>query len=324
MKNKFLPVLKKWKAKKHEKKEFHKFLKHPLLNIIRLQDNSIILACFGAGISSQGKRVITWNNEVLFQETKKVSLKKHLKKLYAEWKSTNKSLEDFMNTKTYNFSDDIITSIKKHRLSIKKGEKNIDLIDEAGFIVFRGPHDHIKKYIHFLNLPKDKRRNLIEQANENIAANPKIKPYNLSRKNAKIYNVPMSKNGGTPDFSGLKMYLNEDGFLGKKGVKGLPEGVSQAQLDDTLEKINKFGGVVRANITGLNRTTDFANSWKAMGVPPSLGTKIYEHYKLTWHHMDDLDENLQSGMQLILTEIHLKTVPHIGSHAQIKELLNLK
>lgn len=28
-------------------------------------------------------------------------------------------------------------------------------------------------------------------------------------------------------------------------------------------------------------------------------------------------------MQLIIREIHEKTVPHIGSHAQVKEMLNL-
>ena len=40
--------------------------------------------------------------------------------------------------------------------------------------------------------------------------------------------------------------------------------------------------------------------------------------------MNDLDENLQSGMQLVLAQVHEATTPHIGSHAQMKQVLKLE
>lgn len=141
----------------------------------------------------------------------------------------------------------------------------------------------------------------------------------------------------------IEAYLEEFGsFKPKKGGKGVStlwlEGwdvkkikkvVNEASENVIDFKGNKFkgrtkdGGEVKTNIAGVIRQVDFDNSWRAMGIKPSLGQKIKQHYELTWHHLDDLDENLQSTMQLVITEIHEQTVPHIGSHAQIKELLKI-
>lgn len=247
--------------------------------------------------------------------------------------SSEKEVNDFMKKMKY----DLDLEAEKFSLIFKdyfeekkwkvyrtnRSKKKLDILDENGVIIFRGRPSEVRKFLRFTRLPKNERERLITLMNVNIAENSKITPYSLSRDNSKIYNVPMSEAGGTPDFKGLKKYLNKEGSFGKLEVNGLPDGVSQAELDEVIEKIEGVGGVVKARITGLNRGADFKNSWVAMGVDPNIGEKIRVYFKLTWHHMDDLDENLMSGMQLILTKVHNKTTPHIGSHAQMKELLKL-
>lgn len=204
-----------------------------------------------------------------------------------------------------------------------KSETNIDIVDDLGNVIFRGSKMDIEKVVKFFKLPKQQRRALIKKAKLNIEKNADIIPYNLSRDNAKIYNIPISESGGSPTFKGLKKYLNADGGFGNKEIITLPSGVSRDVLNKVTAKINKFGGEVKANITGLDRNPDFANSWRAMGVDPVIGEKIRKHYEMTWHHLDNLDENLMSTMQIVIREVHEKTVPHIGSHSQIKELLKL-
>ena len=51
--------------------------------------------------------------------------------------------------------------------------------------------------------------------------------------------------------------------------------------------------------------------------------KILTKLKLTWHHLDDIDENLKGTMQLVKREIHEMTLPHMGSHVQIKTVLDI-
>ncbi|SEC37972.1 hypothetical protein SAMN04489761_2830 [Tenacibaculum sp. MAR_2009_124] len=39
--------------------------------------------------------------------------------------------------------------------------------------------------------------------------------------------------------------------------------------------------------------------------------------------MDDLDSDLKSSLQLVIREVHEQTTQHMGSHKQLKEILNL-
>jgi hypothetical protein len=307
---------------KEKNQEIEEILVHDFIKIEIKKDSSIILTCIGVVLNPKNKKVLTWKGISVFTETKNITLKKYIRKLYKEWKKSKKSFDEFMDGKIIRYGDEITAGIKQFNLTLKQGSKNIDLLDEAGVIVFRGTKIEIKKYLKFRKLPLNERKIILEKAKQNIRANKDINPYDITRANAQKYNVPASKAGKSPNFFGLKMYLNKQGTLGKLGVKNLPKGLTKSQFDDALQKINKFGGEVRANITGV-RGSDFANSWKAMGIDRTIGTKIAEHFKLTWHHLDDLDENLMSTMQLVLTKIHDATVPHVGSYAQMKEVINL-
>ncbi|WGH75107.1 HNH endonuclease [Tenacibaculum tangerinum] len=72
-----------------------------------------------------------------------------------------------------------------------------------------------------------------------------------------------------------------------------------------------------------DRKVDFANCWRALGINPKDGKIIQRKLKLTWHHIDDLDENINSTMQLLYEEAHVASLSHSGSVAQWKVLFRL-
>lgn len=45
--------------------------------------------------------------------------------------------------------------------------------------------------------------------------------------------------------------------------------------------------------------------------------------ELTWHHIDDIDVNMNSTMQLLYEEAHVASLSHSGSVAQWKALFKL-
>jgi len=59
-----------------------------------------------------------------------------------------------------------------------------------------------------------------------------------------------------------------------------------------------------------------------MGIKPSDGRKIMKELKLTWHHVDDLNSNMNSTLQLVTEKAHLKTIKHSGSVKQSDVLFN--
>ncbi len=50
--------------------------------------------------------------------------------------------------------------------------------------------------------------------------------------------------------------------------------------------------------------------------------EICRKMKLTWHHLDDLDDSLKSTFQLVYTPLHKRTTLHMGSNAQLLEVFN--
>ncbi len=91
-----------------------------------------------------------------------------------------------------------------------------------------------------------------------------------------------------------------------------------------MEKIvEKHKGEIRTFLTG-DRPADFKNCWRAMGVTDDRLINRYQSLckklKLTWHHLDDLDEELKSTFQLVSTPLHDETIFHMGSFAQLEEV----
>ena len=99
-------------------------------------------------------------------------------------------------------------------------------------------------------------------------------------------------------------------------------GISEP-LQSIIQKIKNFDGEVKVPITGNRSLTyvDFANAWLKMGVNPSDGKKILKELELTWHHIDDLDINMQPTLQLVRKEAHAP-ISHSGSVKQAEVLFN--
>lgn len=212
------------------------------------------------------------------------------------------------------------------------GAENIDIIDDAGRVLYRGNKNYIEKYIKFSKLPISKQKKLTREMYDIIADNSK--KYNKTKSSKKLKKIgydteipatkggPGKGNGVAPDLSvlGDNMFM-KNGKLGN-GTYTKIEGFSVADVENALQKIRSNKGTIRTNVTG-NRTSDFANCWKDLGIDPRLGTEINSKLELTWHHLDDLGIDMKSSFQLSIKNLHRKTTPHVGSHKQIEVLLDL-
>lgn len=211
-----------------------------------------------------------------------------------------------------------------------KGAENIDIIDDAGRVLYRGNKKYIEKYIKFSKLPVSQQNQLSKKMYEIVRTNsnryrgankPKLKKLGYD------IDIPVTKgglgkgNGVAPDLS----VMGDDMFmLNNKLGNGQYDdiiGFSISDIEKALQKIRNSNGTIRANVTG-NRGTDFVNCWQAFGIDPKLGAQI-EKLDLTWHHLDDLGTDMKSSYQLALTKVHEATYKHIGSNKQIEVLLDL-
>ncbi len=295
MKNKFKKFLIIWEKTKQKKRELNRIKKHPFFKIKKQRNTSIVLGCLGGGINSQGNRVITWNSVIIFNETKKISLKTFTKNLYNEWKKSGKTLEDFMNIKVQNFPSKINSLLTKFKLSVKRNKTTIDFLNDQGTVVFRGIEKNIEKYLTFINKSGAERKKLISEMYKRIDSKPnKYNPKNAVEKG--YDDIPISRKGkGTsPDFDGLAHYLyNNDIAFGRVKIK----------------------------VTG-SRDKDFVQAFEKMKIFDFKTQKSIKE-KYTWHHLDNIDENLEGTMQLVLREVHDATITHFGSAGQFQDLLGI-
>jgi len=168
-----------------------------------------------------------------------------------------------------------------------RATKTLDIVNSDGVTIFRGIPSDIKKYVQFIGKTKSERIAILKQAKRNLENN--ANKYKPDKAKEKGYDVPSSNNGTSPDFDNLTDFL----------YKKLPD-----------------SGRVRIKVTG-SRDMDFAQANKALNLAET--PKGY-----TWHHLDDLNENLECTMQLVLTEVHEATFKHLGSAKQFQELLDIK
>lgn len=187
-------------------------------------------------------------------------------------------------------NEEMLSILKKKKLKVERksrATKTLDVVDNAGNIVFRGIPEDIPKFLDFINKPLAERRKLISVMQEGLRG--KTTKYNPTKTLDKGYDIPVSKSGTSPDFDGLTEYLYQG---------------------------NAKFGKVKIKITG-SRDADFSQANKLMGLD-----EIPEGF--TWHHLDDLDENLEGILQLVKSTIHTATYKHFGSAKQLQELLDIK
>jgi hypothetical protein len=62
-----------------------------------------------------------------------------------------------------------------------------------------------------------------------------------------------------------------------------------------------------------------------MGIAKDIGAavQILRSGELVWHHVDNIDINFNSKLQLVTDEAHKLTIGHTGSHKQLEELFDI-
>ncbi|REH56256.1 HNH/ENDO VII superfamily nuclease [Tenacibaculum gallaicum] len=214
----------------------------------------------------------------LFRGTKKEveELAEKLKKLNEA--DAKKYLDELEEIGAYEKQISIIAKGNYVKVFLKT---NIDVFDEFGNIIFRVAKEDFESFIKFTKKTKEERKKIIEKVNKRLrASSSKYNPENAKKKG---YDIPMSKNGTSPDFKGTSHLYNDK-------------------------------SIVRIQIKG-SRDLDFKESFKKMGITDRKKQKaILKNY--TWHHLDDLDENLGCTMQLVSRKAHKATYKHFGSAGQ--------
>ncbi|AWM13598.1 hypothetical protein DI487_06795 [Flavobacterium sediminis] len=184
----------------------------------------------------------------------------------------------------------IFNRIIKGRFTKKTLKSNIDLLDEAGNTLFRLAKEDYESFINFAKKTSKERKKIIDEVNLKLNSNGK--KYNPRNARLKGYEVPKSKVGASPDFSTAPKYLYNDKSIVKIQIKS-------------------------------ERNLDFIESFKVMGITDKKTMKvILKDY--TWHHLDDLNSELECTMQLVLREAHEATYGHFGSAGQAQKSIPLK
>jgi hypothetical protein len=132
--------------------------------------------------------------------------------------------------------------------------------------------------------------------------------------------IPISQNGMAPDFGGLGMAFDPPGSF-NLGTMGNMTSAQLAQLQSELsqplssiiEKIKAKPDGVKVPIIEGTRDIDYRNMWRKMGIDPKDGIVLKFHLELEIHHLDDLDINLQTTLQIVTDKAHDVTKSHSGS-----------
>ena len=181
--------------------------------------------------------------------------------------------------------------LKKYNFDVKFNSKNVDIITSKGETIARIPPNKVELYLDLYQMSfknKNKLKKLINDANDDIR-NTRIEfIYDPKEAFKNGYKVPKSKNGFAPDFRNTKYLYNKKSSI----------------------KIN----------CAFDRAKDEELAWKKFGITDEeIKKRIKDEY--VWHHLDDLDDNLEMTMQLVEKVAHKATEWHVGSVKQYERLL---
>lgn len=208
-----------------------------------------------------------------------------------------------------------------------QGSPNWQLLDPTGFPHFRGalsgppPFNNFEDLIKFKKLPNAEQQVIINEVNNAI----NVGPYRYT--NVITYQgIPILRSrdglGVSPDFKNLGMAFDPPGsnILGN-GITDIP-GLTEP-LSNIIQKIKNFPEGIKVPLTNGDRKIEYVTMWKKMGINPEDGAKIKFELELEIHHVDDLNINLETTLQLVTKEAHKAAGDHTGSVAQIKKLFQI-
>jgi hypothetical protein len=185
-------------------------------------------------------------------------------------------------------------------------------------------HINFEKYLNFkkLSFPEQEAYRIEAQTNFRNGAGSNSFLTDITFEN-KLIKRSNNGEGISPTFKDTNLAFQPappDNILGNGiNISGLTE-----SMQDIIKKINKFGSEVKIPITGERNLTsvDFANAWRKMGINPKDGEKLLKKLKLTWHHLDDLDVDMNATLQLVRRDAH-DPISHSGSVKQAKILFDI-
>lgn len=132
--------------------------------------------------------------------------------------------------------------------------------------------------------------------------------------------ILISQNGMAPDFKGLGMAFDPPGSFNLPGMSNMtPAQIAEIQselsepLSSIINKIKAHPDGIKVPIIENTRTIDYQNMWRRMGIDPKDGQVIKEQFSLDIHHLDDLDIDLQTTLQIVTNKAHNLTKSHSGS-----------
>lgn len=186
----------------------------------------------------------------------------------------------------------IIQILRKHNLTPRFNRKTVDLYDVDGNFIFRLDPNELDPYFVIVALTRKELRNRIRNVNRTLRNSSKR--FRPDSDAARHFGVKPSKNEFGIDFKRTKNYIY--------------------QRDS----------IVRIKLTG-SRNKDFDKCRQLLS--EKTGMSIDEIIEIeeagyTWHHLDDLNEDLECTMQLVDSNAHSPL--HIGSCGQFTELTGIK
>lgn len=325
MKKLWILVLKKWEYKREQKKKIALFLKTYNLRLIKKRETSIILGCFipVASSTKKGKFDLTdTDGNVLDVNLSELEVSKKMEAYTKAAKKEGVSVGTYIKKKV--LDEKVVLYTNKNRKFLNDNNlevirrsgstKNIELIDvNTNFIKAFGEKNIDKFILLNKNINKNK---LIKEGK--LALKNDVNKKHLIYNQSKTPEIPTSEFGTSPDFEGLNAWKKNghlgDGIVPENGIEDL------ANISKYIENNN---GKIKTFVTG-NRSADFKNCWRAMGVTDekliNKYQKISENIGLTWHHLDDLDIDLKGTFQIVITDLHVSTINHMGSFAQLKQI----
>ena len=212
-----------------------------------------------------------------------------------------------------------------------QGSSKWELIDLDGIVHFRAELNGPPPKINFASYKKFKKLSVLQQNNIQNQIKSTFRNGSISSGNAYTSTkthlgkqIPRSNNGMgvSPDFKNLEMAFQPYPAINILGNGNDIIGLSEP-LQNIIQKIKSYNGEVKVPISGARNLThvDFSNAWLKMDIDPKDGKKILKELELTWHHVDDLDINMNSSLQLVRKQAHAP-ISHSGSVKQALVLFN--
>ncbi len=191
-----------------------------------------------------------------------------------------------------NLSDDAVKVLRNKGWRLVVDRKNIRVEDYIGKVFAKLRPDDVNAYLAYWKLTRIDQRNALKKVFLSLK-NSKNR-YKSSRALKNGYEIPRTTNGG----------------------KTCGDFAETAYLFDHPKSI------VRIKLSG-SQDLDEKLAFESMGLTDkNVMDEILEKY--TWHHMDDMDENLKCTMQLVETSAHKGISLHVGAVRQFEKLIGIK